>query len=75
MALKDITDKTPGLFAKYLASMAKTGDFNSFVNIYLRKGGKIDKNKFNYVGVVSFPEYKSFCSETKFQPERSRRHP
>lgn len=65
MALKDISDKTPALFAKYLASMAKTGDFNSFVNIYLRKGGKIDKNKFNCVGVVSFPEFKAFTSETK----------
>lgn len=56
-ALKDADETTLVNFSKIMVNSIKNDPGKSFVNIYLKRGGKIGDKKYARIGVVSFPFY------------------
>lgn len=56
-ALKDADETTAINFSKIMINSIKNDPGKAFVNIYLKRGGKIGEKKYARIGVVSFPFY------------------
>lgn len=56
-ALKDADETTAINFSKIMINSIKNDPGKAFVNIYLKRGGKIGDKKYARIGVVSFPFY------------------
>lgn len=62
--LKDIDAKTRTAFNKIIKKMMSTKFKTSFVNLYLKRGGKQNNRSFLRMGVISFPFYEDLLQAT-----------
>ena len=64
-SLKEVDITSVKNFNMMTLSGFKTRPERSFINIYLKKGGKVKDVKYSRAGIVTFPAYKELLDESK----------
>ena len=62
-AVKNADEKTLESFQKLLRAMSVDQTANTFVSIYLKRGGVVEGKKYSRAGIVSFPLFEELCKD------------
>lgn len=59
-AIGPVDENTAVNFSKYITNLSKENKHTNIVNIYLKRGGMLNKKPYNRTGIATFQSYKDF---------------